>query len=339
MKIAKVDSERIEVSLRFKKDRIRQVVPLEELAQWLLARQSRVPVSDRESSPGIQGPITLRAFAETHYEAYARNAAPKSWKDERGRVRFLVALLGVKLVHELGDQDFKEVARAAEKNGLKPATINRYCSRLSNMLRAARELGFIQKDAPRPSFKPLKENNLRSRIFSETEERLLLAHAQDPRFGALLRFAFNTGMRREELSTLRWSEVELGNGWANLGQTKNGRPRQVPLNSAARTALSAIPLPMRDGSVFGVSKSWISHQFKRLCKKAGIENARFHDVRRTFITRMLKAGVPEEMVRQIVGHRTHAMIARYAVLGGDFPKQCVERLVQSMETAKKAAIS
>ena len=93
---------------------------------------------------------------------------------------------------------------------------------------------------------------------------------------------------------------------------------------------------MQDARVFDISTSWISHEFSRVAEEAGLKDVKFHDTRRTFISRALRAGAPEDWVRRVVGHRTHEMISRYAVFGAEFGSEMIERVAKSSESGHKS---
>ena len=326
MQVRKLKGKRLQIVFKCGRHRIRHIVPIEELTEWLLARQNRTLDSDLGQRVGPKGAITLEDFADQHYKDYAQVRQPKSWRSERNRVRQVTRILGRLELHEITSRNYDSIAQYGRDRKLRPATINHLALRLSNMLKAGKELGFIRQDASLPSFPQLKVNNERGRILLDREILLLKAHAKHHTMRAILDFALNTGMRRGELAKLGWSDLDLDDGWIQIQETKNGRSRQVPINSKARKALEELPIPMRGGPVFGVGASWISHQFKKTARAAGLGDVCFHDTRRTFFSRAIRLGVPEDLVRRMVGHRTAAMVSRYAVFDADFLSDMMERI-------------
>ena len=336
MKITKLSRKRVEFNFRHGGYRIRQVVSLEDLAAWLLARRDQIIEGDLQDRVGPKGPITLSVFAEQHYREFARQHQPKSWGNEWSRVRCLTELLGARRLHEITERDLESISAYGRDRGLRPASINRLVRRLTNILRAAQRTGWLRRGAAIPEFNMLDEDNERDRILSDMEARLLLAHARHPTMRSILLLALNTGLRRSELAALRWSEVDVEEGWVYVRRAKNSRPRQVPLNSKGREALVNIPVPMQDARVFDVSAGWISAEFARVAKTAGVQGACFHDTRRTFISRALKLGVPEDLVRRIVGHRTHETISRYAVFGATVMAEMAERVATGGKSGQQS---
>jgi len=73
----------------------------------------------------------------------------------------------------------------------------------------------------------------------------------------------------------------------------------------------------------------IRNSFKRACKKAGIEDFKFHDLRHTFNTNMRKAGVERSVIMKITGHKTMSMFERYNTVDRDDAHEAIKRLDDS----------
>lgn len=153
----------------------------------------------------------------------------------------------------------------------------------------------------------------RTRRLEEGEEEKLLAACVN-RFRPVVLFALETAMRREEISTLTWEQVDLKNRSLHLPRTKNGEPRSVPLSPAALDLLKALPRQI-SGSVFGYRTDSISYAFRRACAKAGLENLHFHDLRHEATSRLFENTDLDVMeIKGITGHKSLAMLVRYSHL-------------------------
>lgn len=121
--------------------------------------------------------------------------------------------------------------------------------------------------------------------------------------------AIETGMRRGELLSLRWKDVDLEKGTVRLLQTKNGRPRTVPLTPRAIEELRRIE--RKGDSVLQVSSNAVQLCWNRIRVRAGLGGLRFHDLRHEAISRFfeLELSIPE--VALISGHRDTKMLMRY----------------------------
>ena len=141
--------------------------------------------------------------------------------------------------------------------------------------------------------------------------------------------ALHTGLRRGELWNLTWSDIDLRQKMLTVhGKgAKSKQTRHVPLNTAALAALKAHrgdAVPMPAIPVFG------RHEFRKaysaVLKAAKIEGFRFHDLRHTFASRLVMAGVPLNTVRELMGHGSLDMTLIYAHLAPDNLRQAVEML-------------
>lgn len=147
----------------------------------------------------------------------------------------------------------------------------------------------------------------------------------------LVVISINTGMRRGEVFNLTWADVDLKNKIITVEGTtsKSGQTRHVPINKELLEALTnwkkqstseGFVFPGKDGHrLDNVKKSWDG-----LLKLAKVEGFRWHDLRHTFASKLVMAGVPLNTVRELLGHSDLAMTLRYAHLAPDSKAAAVE---------------
>lgn len=148
----------------------------------------------------------------------------------------------------------------------------------------------------------------------------------------LVLLSLNTGMRRGEVFNLKWSDINFAAKVLTVeGDTsKSGQTRHIPLNREAIEVLegwrdqhshkAGYVFPGKDGGrLDNVKKSWAG-----LLKLAKIEVFRWHDLRHTFASKLVMAGVPLNTVRELLGHSDLAMTLRYAHLAPDVKAAAVE---------------
>lgn len=150
----------------------------------------------------------------------------------------------------------------------------------------------------------------RDRRLSAIEEKKLLAECATP-LKAIVLFALETGMRRGEIRKLLWKDVNFEKCIAQLFDTKNGEDRFIPLSSRAIAVLKALP---RDAGEKVFPGADISHSFAAACKRAGIEDLRFHDLRHEATSRLFEKGLNPMQAAAITGHKTLQMLKRYTHL-------------------------
>jgi integrase len=155
--------------------------------------------------------------------------------------------------------------------------------------------------------------------------------------------AYLTGMRRGELLGLRWDQANVFQRVINLTEdhTKTGEPMQIFFSSvpelknvfvqAARDRKPGQDLVFTKPDGQPVPKWYMERLFKKSCKSAGIGPYRFHDLRHTFNTNLLKAGVSRKVIMKLTGHKTDAMFSRYTHLDEELGTDAMGKLVAFME--------
>ena len=144
--------------------------------------------------------------------------------------------------------------------------------------------------------------------------------AASPCLREIITFALNTGMRQGEILSLRWPSVDLFRRALVVERSKNGEKRTVPLNEAVMELLKeksrvrslTTDLVFHSGAHTAIDLGNLRRAFGVAIKKARIEDFHFHDLRHTFATRLVQAGVDVYKVQRLLGHKTPTMTQRYA---------------------------
>ncbi len=129
----------------------------------------------------------------------------------------------------------------------------------------------------------------------------------------MLQLSLATGMRRSELLSARWEDVDLSRRTLRLRLTKNGHSRTIPLSLDAVSILEALPRS-NSGLLFTVTPNAVRLAWERLTAKAGLVDLHFHDLRHEAISRFFERGLSLAEVALISGHRDHRMLLRYTHL-------------------------
>lgn len=235
--------------------------------------------------------------------------------------------------------------------GASNATINRELAALKRMYRlGAQQTPPIVAHVP---YIPLLKEKNRRKGFVEHEEFLAL-HAAVPQYlKGFIHFAYITGWRKGEISILTWAHVDRINWTVSLepGETKNEDARIVYADErlkqvirdqwqARKDLMSPVPwvFPNRwgKGRIQQFDKAW-----NRALEDARLdEGFIFHDLRRTAVRNMVRAGIPERVAMQISGHRTRSVFDRYNIVSpGDLmlAAKSQEAYLDGQEEAAKIA--
>ena len=248
-----------------------------------------------------------------------------------------------RLVAELRRADVRRYIEHRQAEGVTASTIGRELRFLSAAINYVR-LEHDRADLPNPVQRiGLGEPEARVRWIDQADAVRLVeaaeAHARRPHLANFIRLALHTGCRRGELLGLEWSRVDRGRRLLRLEaeHTKAGRRRVVPLNDEAMAALDdqrewfkrqCVASPW----VFGLAPdrriTTFQKGFKAACRRAGIEDFRIHDLRHTFASWLVMAGVSLYVVKDLLGHSSITVTERYAHLSPDQGRSAVQLLLR-----------
>jgi integrase len=217
-----------------------------------------------------------------------------------------------------------------KRDGVKPATIRRRMALISHLFTiASREWGMAGLVNPVHGVAFESASDARSRRVSDEELAAICRASESQELAAFVRMAVATGMRRGELVSLQWRNIDLKNRVARvLTKSKvKGRMRDVPLSQAAVKILRTLPHRI-DGQVFAGKADTFTQAFVRSvqrarkqyleeCKKSRrrpdeqfLVDVRLHDLRHESASRFAQVLQAHELAR-VMGHATMQMLMRY----------------------------
>jgi len=284
--------------------------------------------------------VKFSNFVEMYIKNYAK-VNKRSWKDDEYRLQKITNFLGDLYLHDVTALDVEKFKSHKLTDDVTKSTINRYLTILKRMFNVAIEWGYA-KDNPVKGVKFFSEKDtLRQRILTTDEEDRLL-EAASAHLKPILTIALHTGMRRGEILNLRWNQVDLGTGEIRVEKTKSGKTRIVDVNSFLLKELFKLKnVKNCSGYLFlnprtGKPYRKLQTSFCGACRRAGIKNLRFHDLRHTFASRLVGKGVDLIRVKEILGHSTVKITERYTHTNREEKKKAVELLCESpLITGKK----
>jgi integrase len=195
---------------------------------------------------------------------------------------------------------------------VKPNTVIRELAYISSMINHARREWGLNIINPVAQIRKPSQPQGRERVLNEAELVRILHELNkiNPFLKPLCEFALETAMRRGELLSLVWGNINLEKRVAFLPITKNGRSRSVPLSTKAIGILNSLPRDIED-RVFPLNKGTVSTLFLRATRRAEIENFHFHDLRHMALTRLSSKFTNILELAAISGHRELKMLQRY----------------------------
>jgi integrase len=227
------------------------------------------------------------------------------------------------------------------------STINRELSSLKRMFNLARQMT-PPKANNLPYIVRLQENEPRQGYF-EHEEYLALKDALPSYLRAIITMAYHTGMRREEILGLQWSQVDMKEGRIALKpeDTKTKESRVIYMEGELLEVMRyqkifrdyhhpKCPWVFYDsdgGRIQLFRKTW-----HNACNKVGIEGKLFHDFRRTAIRNMVRAGVPERVAMMVSGHKTRCVFERYNIVNEDDLKRASQQVTEYYKEKSKSSL-
>jgi integrase len=197
---------------------------------------------------------------------------------------------------------------------VKPGSVRRVFNLLRPMVDLARDewgAPFNGNPARKVTVR-VGDDSRQGRLQQEQLQALIeaLKRRRNPEIARAVELALETAMRRSELLSLTWDDIDLETATARLSMTKNGHPRTVALSPRALELLCRSE--QRSGPILNCSASAIKCAMARAKAEVGIEDFCFHQTRHEAISRMWEQGLNEIEISSQSGHRDYRMLRRYS---------------------------
>ncbi len=276
-----------------------------------------------------------RRFLDEYVPSHCK--ASTAYEYRRSVELFVDPRIGARRVTDMQRSDIAALHHAMRET---PYQANRTLGVLSKMFNLA-ELWGLRPDGSNPCrhVRRFREEK-RERFLSDEEYRRLgEALKEVERDGsetkaavAAFRLLMFTGCRLSEIQKLRWEHVDLAAGLLRLPDSKTGA-KAVPLGGPAVAVLESID--REDGNPWvirgrkpGSHLTDLQHPWRRIRSRAGLEDARIHDLRHSFASGGLLVGEGLPMIGKLLGHTQVQTTARYAHLANDPVKSAADRIAR-----------
>lgn len=289
--------------------------------------------------PRASGGMTFRELAQLALAHKKMRLAPRSYIQDVSLSRVLCRAIGDVAINKITPRLIEETIQVFREKGISGSTANRYRSFLSSVFSFAVHTGRMGAN-PCAKVAQYRENPPRVRFLLPEEETSLrkVIREQCPDREAELDLALNTGIRRGEQFSILREYVNLEQGVLTV-HGKGGR-RHVPINSAARRALETLLQRATGPNLIPEYTETGRQDWRRWLEDciswAKIQNFTWHDLRHTFASRLVMAGVDIRTVQELMGHKSILMTMRYAHLAPSHTQAAVEKIVpDAPEGARK----
>lgn len=257
------------------------------------------------------------------------------WKKQIGS--YLLSDVTPSLIAEQRDKLLRETTQRKKQRS--PSTVVRYMAALSHAFTVAvMEWGWLEDSPIRKVVKP-REPRGRVRFLDDDERERLLQECQkslNPYLYTIVVLALSTGMRQAEILNLTWADIDLNKERIILLETKNGEIRQVSISGHALELIKSLDLNRKLHTTllfpgkFPKQHVQIRSAWETAVRKARIENLRFHDLRHSCASYLAMNGASLAEIAEVLGHKTLAMVKRYAHISETHTAGVLSRMNQKI---------
>jgi integrase len=315
--------------------------PFRETSRSRKVRDAKALLRNREADTGpfnLLGPAAERVrfeeIADDFLNEYkANNRKSFVWAKRRTEQHLKPFFAGLR-VPEITTERVRAYRTKRQVEGASNGSVNRELAALKRMFNLA-----ATTTPPKvfhvPHIPMLRESNVRKGFF-EHSEYLALRRELPAHLRPVLTFGYYTGARLGEILSLRWRQVDLRvkTVYLDPGTTKNDQPRTIPLTRELLKSLKALK---RIHDRNQPDSEWVfTRRGKRIrtfyvawgsaCGRADVKGRLFHDLRRTAVRNMIRAGVPERVAMLISGHKTRSIFDRYNIVSERDLQEAARRL-------------
>jgi len=276
--------------------------------------------------------LTYEEFYREHYLPWCKGRHATYQKTKKYFLNLIPEWFRKLKLCEISLKEVESYQSHLIRKGLSVDTCNKYISILKASMTKAYEWELISEERLKSirKVKLLKGEVKRLRYLNPDEIKRLLEACDDYVYPIVFT-ALNTGMRKGEILGLRWKDIDLKNGLILLEKTKNQERREIPMNGSLRELFKRLFTQRRlDTDYVFVNPETgnryydLKRAFSRALSKAGIKDFRFHDLRHTFASQLVMAGVDIRTVQELLGHKKLSMTMRYSHLSQAHKKEAVQ---------------
>ena len=290
--------------------------------------------------------LVFEDLAKMIRDDYAVNGR-KSSKRLETSLGHLTAAFGLNRALDITTDRVRAYIADRQADGASSASIQKELAALKRAINLAIQAGRLTS---KPYIPGIAVNNVREGFAEAAELEKVVEHLPADLRPAV-RFAFLTGWRKGEILPLKWAQVDWTAGVVRLapGTTKNREGRTFPFTALPQ--LEALLKAQREHTraIERSTGTIVTHVFHRngkpiramrgvwnaACEHAGLPGLLFHDLRRSAVRRLERAGVPRAVAMKLTGHKTESVYRRYAIADAASLSEGVEKLARLEDEPRK----
>ncbi len=323
------------IDYRFQGRRLRERIgPNKAQARTVLQKRRVEMAEGKFLEKRRESKTTLAEMAKLYLDNHAK-PAKRSWKDDKRLLDGFVEYFGDIRLSEITPltlENYRRDKKTPDKKGKKlaDATLNRHMAALKTMFSKAVEWGKAASN-PVKTIKLYHENNARTRFLERGEIKALLAACPDW-LKPIVVAAVHTGLRKAEIVSLTWDDIDFQNMILRVRDSKNKSARHVPMSLPLVGTLRAINKAPDSPYVFACESRALLYGRIRYAFQEAVATAQlsgkvvFHSLRHSFASHMVMNGVDLPTVGSLMGHKTAKMTERYSHLSPDHKARAIKVL-------------
>lgn len=276
-------------------------------------------------SPIAINPITPQIALDEFHQNRSGRVSAGTVESDRPRLQWFIDSLKNKSLSSVTEANVKKhIDKLIEEKDISAMTANHNIRIIKTFLNFCVKRKYIQEN-PIQHMPKYKVNTVEQRYLSEDEIRTLFAIARETRLYLLILTAIYTGMRFGELDRLQWEDVDFKENNIRVVISKSGKFRNIPIHPVLRKELEEHR--MKSGKVINTTHfQGLFDDIRKECVKNGVQHFRFHDLRHTFCSLLIKNGVDIVTVSKLAGHTTIKTTMTYAHLYQDHVKEAIQKI-------------
>jgi integrase len=307
--------------------RKRKTLPSKRLA---IAYEQDVRLKELKGELGVDDRqiISLSGFVSKYRKLCSVTKTVSTQERDEYTFQHLIEYFkGSTLIHRIR-REHVEGYISARLESVAPSTTNRELDLLKSLMNRAESLGYL-KSSPAKGVKKIPTQSTEPRFLNAEQGGMLIGSASG-QMKTFILFGLCAGLRKSEIFNLKWEDIDSDRRELVVRITKGKRSRRIPLSDELEEALKLHPRHRSSDFVIhntdGSQWKDVRKGFEATLGRAGLPRMRIHDMRHSFISNLVSAGVDLHTVKELAGHRDIRTTLKYSHLAPGQKRDSIDRM-------------